>query len=50
MIFERRAYTFRPGNIQPFWEAQVEWNTEAVFGPIRRHLISYFVTTSGPQN
>ena len=50
MIFERRAYTFRPGNIQPFWDAQLEWNTEAVFGPIRRHVISYFSTTSGPQH
>ena len=50
MIFERRAYTLRPGNVQPFWDAQIEWNTEAVFGPIRRHVISYFTTTSGPRN
>ena len=50
MIFERRAYTFRPGNVQPFWDAQLEWNTEAVFGPIRKHVVSYFSTTSGPQN
>lgn len=47
MIVERRAYTFRPGQVAAFWDAQPRWNTEAVFGPIRQRNISYFSTVAG---
>jgi hypothetical protein len=48
MIFERRAYTFRPGKIETFWKAQEEWNTPAVYSCVLDHNLSYFSTVSGP--
>ena len=47
MIFERRAYTLRPGRLEAFWEAQARWNTEAVFGPILERNVGYFSALSG---
>lgn len=48
MIFERRAYTFRPGKIETFWKAQEEWNTPDVYSVVLDHNLSYFSTVSGP--
>lgn len=42
MIYERRAYTFRPGGLEKFWSAQPTWNADDVFGEIRAANISYF--------
>lgn len=48
MIFERRAYTFRPGKIEEFWKAQEDWNTQDVYGVVLDHNLSYFQTMAGP--
>lgn len=48
MIFERRAYNFRPGMIDTFWTAQEEWNTPDVYGVVLDHNLSYFSTVAGP--
>ena len=50
MIFERREYTFKPGKVDDFWEAQILWNTEAVFGPILAQTIGYFRSMTGSAN
>ncbi len=48
MIFERRAYTLKPGNAGRFWELQRQWNTpEQIPGLLARN-IGYFSTISGP--
>lgn len=47
MIFERRAYTLRPGWLEAFWEAQENWNVPAVFGPILKRNIGYFSAVTG---
>ena len=47
MIFERRAYTLRPGKLEAFWDAQRTWNTKAVFGPILNRNIAYLSTVTG---
>jgi len=47
MIFERRVYTFRPGKLDAFWEAQGAWNTDEVFGPLLSRNIGYFSATAG---
>ncbi len=48
MIFERRAYQFRPGMIEAFWKAQEDWNTPDVYGVVLDHNLSYFSTVAGP--
>jgi hypothetical protein len=50
MVFERRAYTFRPGMIETFWKAQAEWNTPEVYGVVLDHNLSYFSTVAGPSD
>lgn len=47
MIFERRAYTLRPGRIEAFWEAQCIWNTQEIFGVVLDHNLAYFSTVAG---
>ena len=47
MIFERRAYTLRPGKVDAFWDAQLAWNTPDVFGDILDRNIAYFSTITG---
>ena len=47
MIFERRAYTFRPGKIEVFLKAQDEWNTDDVYSVVLDHNLSYFTTIAG---
>ena len=48
MVFERRAYTFRPGKIGAFWQAQEDWNTPQVYGVVLDNNLSYFSTIAGP--
>jgi len=50
MVFERRAYTFRPGMIETFWKAQEEWNTPEVYGVVLDNNLSYFSTVAGPSD
>ncbi len=48
MLFERRAYTLRPGNIEAFWQLQRKWNTpEQIPGLLARN-VGYFQTVAGP--
>jgi len=47
MIFERRAYTLRPGRLAAFWKAQESWNRPDVFGPILDRNIGYFSAFTG---
>ncbi len=46
MIYERRAYTFRLGGMQAFWDAQPVWNTDHVFHEILKTNIGYFQLVS----
>lgn len=47
MILERRAYTMKPGNLERFYELQVERGFDLV-KPIMERVIGYFTTASGP--
>jgi len=48
MLFERRAYTLRPGARETFWGLQRKWNTPVSFRPMLEHNIGYFATVAGP--
>jgi hypothetical protein len=48
MLFERRAYTLRPGTLEAFWSLQQKWNTPTSFRPLLERNIGYFSTTAGP--
>jgi NIPSNAP len=48
MLFERRAYTLRPGTLETFWNLQRKWNTPASFRPLLERNIGYFATLAGP--
>src|SRR6266550_1902051 len=48
MLFERRAYTLRPGTLETFWGLQRNWNTPTSFRPLLERNIGYFSTTAGP--
>ncbi len=47
MIFERRAYTLRPGKLQAFWNEQETWNTKEKFGSLLERNIGYFSAATG---
>lgn len=47
MLFERRAYTLRPGALETFWGLQSKWNTPTSFRPLLERNIGYFSTTAG---
>jgi NIPSNAP len=47
MIFERRAYTFQPGRIPEFWEAQQQWNLGETFAGVLSRNLSYFEVLAG---
>lgn len=48
MLFERRAYTLRPGNAARFWALQEKWNTPTTqFGDLLARNIGYFSVTAG---
>lgn len=48
MLFERRAYTLRPGMLEAFWSLQQKWNTPTSFRPMLERNIGYFSTVAGP--
>ena len=47
MLFERRAYTLRPGSEQTYWELQRQWNKPASFRPLLERNLGYFAMTAG---
>ena len=50
MLFESRTYTFRPGTLSQFWEAQLRRGIDPVSRPIMARVIGYFSTISGDQD
>jgi hypothetical protein len=48
MLFERRAYTLRPGCEQTFWQLQRQWNTPKTFRPMLERNLGYFAVAAGP--
>ena len=50
MLFESRTYTFRPGTLKQFWEAQLARGIDPVSRPIMARVIGYFSTISGDQD
>jgi len=50
MLFESRTYTFRPGTLDSFWNAQLIRGIDPVSRPIMARVIGYFSTISGDQD
>ncbi len=50
MLFESRTYTFRPGTLKKFWEAQLTRGLDHTSRPIMARVIGYFSTISGDQD
>jgi hypothetical protein len=48
MIFERRAYTLRPGCEDTFWQLQRKWNTPRTYRPMLERNLGYFGMAAGP--
>lgn len=48
MLFERRAYTLRPGSEDAFWKLQLKWNTPGTFKPLLERNVGYFTVAAGP--
>lgn len=48
MLFERRAYTLRPGYEDTFWQLQRKWNTPLTYRPMIERNLGYFATMAGP--
>lgn len=48
MLFERRAYTLRPGAAQRFWELQRQWQTPQQIPRLVERTIGYFEMVAGP--
>jgi hypothetical protein len=48
MLFERRAYTLRPGCADAFWALQRRWNTPTSWRPLLERNIGYFFVAAGP--
>ena len=49
MIIEYRAYTMKVGNLNKFYQAQIDRGFDGVMAPLMREsLIGYFITISGP--
>lgn len=48
MLFERRAYSLRPGAAARFWELQREWQNPSQVRPMIERTIGYFLTLAGP--
>ena len=47
MIFERRAYTLKPGNVGRFWDLQRQWNRPDQIPDLLARNLGYFSTISG---
>ena len=50
MLFESRTYTFRPGTLKKFWEAQLSRGLDHASRPIMARVIGYFSTINGDQD
>lgn len=50
MLIERRRYALRPGNLEKFWDAQVERGTDPEKRPIMARLIGYFSSLTGTRD
>ncbi len=48
MLFERRAYTLRPGCEEIFWQLQRKWNTPKTYRPMLERNLGYFAMAAGP--
>ena len=47
MLFERRAYTLRPGSEDAYWALQRKWNTPASMRPLLERNLGFFAMTAG---
>ena len=47
MLFERRAYTLRPGSEPSYWALQRQWNKPASFRPLLERNLGYFAMAAG---
>lgn len=47
MLFERRCYTFKPGEIGRFWDYQERWNTPRHIPQLLARNVGYFETVAG---
>ncbi|MBY5377285.1 NIPSNAP family protein [Rhizobium leguminosarum] len=49
MLFERRCYTFKPGEIARFWEYQNRWNGPRQIPHLLARNVGYFEVVAGPE-
>lgn len=49
LLFERRAYTLRPGMIDAFWDAQRTWNVQERASALLDNNLSYFSVAGSDQ-
>jgi NIPSNAP len=47
MLFERRAYTLRPGSEAAYWALQRKWNKPASIRPLLERNLGFFAMTAG---
>ena len=47
MLFERRAYTLRPGCEEAYWALQRQWNKPAAFRPLLERNVGFFAVAAG---
>jgi hypothetical protein len=47
MLFERRAYTLRPGSEAAYWTLQRQWNKPASFRPLLERNLGFFAMAAG---
>lgn len=47
MLFEQRCYSFKPGAVPAFWQAQIDRGFNLV-QPIQQRLVGYFQGVTGP--
>jgi hypothetical protein len=47
MLFERRAYTLRPGSEAAYWALQRKWNKPTAFRPLLERNLGYFAVAAG---
>jgi hypothetical protein len=47
MLFERRAYTLRPGCEDAYWALQRKWNKPASLRPLLERNLGFFAMTAG---
>jgi NIPSNAP len=47
MLFERRAYTLRPGSEAAYWSLQQKWNKPASIRPLLERNLGFFTMVAG---